>query len=127
MDLSLKGRTAVICGSTQGIGLAIADELAKLGANCVLLARNETQLKKAAESLDRSMAQQHHSYVADFANSNEVKQTIARIASEHEVQILINNTGGPAPGAITEAGSEQFLNAFQQHVINNQHLVQAVL
>ena len=54
MDLSLKNKTALICGSTQGIGLAIARELALLGANCILLARNEDRLKEAVASLDIS-------------------------------------------------------------------------
>ena len=44
MNLSLEGRNAVVCGSTQGIGYAVAEELALLGANCTLIARNEESL-----------------------------------------------------------------------------------
>ena len=51
MNLSLEGKNAVICGSTQGIGLAIAEELAQLGAQCFLVARNEASLKEAVASL----------------------------------------------------------------------------
>ena len=52
MNLSLEGKYAIICGSTQGIGLAIAEELALLGANCTLIARNEEALKFAVHNLD---------------------------------------------------------------------------
>ncbi|MCW3116333.1 MAG: 3-oxoacyl-(acyl-carrier-protein) reductase, partial [Chitinophagaceae bacterium] len=59
MNLSLQNKTAVVCGSTQGIGLAIAKELALLGASCILLARNEDALQKVTQSLDSSMNQKH--------------------------------------------------------------------
>lgn len=127
MILSLKERNAIVCGSTQGIGLAIAKELALLGANCILLARNETTLKQAISLLDVSQGQQHEYTVADFSNNQQVKTAIDKIVRSKAVHILINNTGGPAPGAITEAATEDFSNAFHQHIINNQILVQAVL
>ncbi len=67
MNLSLEGKTAVICGSTQGIGLAIAEELALLGANCTLIARNEEALKTAIQNLDIALRQSHDYLVADFS------------------------------------------------------------
>lgn len=127
MNLSLKNRTALICGSTQGIGLAIARELALLGANCILLARNENSLKVAIASLDNSQGQLHKYAVADFQFPEQVKSIAATLAAEGTVHILVNNTGGPAPGLIQNATADQFLNAFQQHIINNQQLVQAFL
>ena len=69
MNLSLENRNAVIGGSTQGIGLAVAKELALLGANCILLARNESSLQQAVSLLDVSQGQQHEYAVADFSNS----------------------------------------------------------
>ena len=127
MDLSLKNKTALICGSTQGIGLAIARELALLGANCILLARNEDRLKEAVASLDSSLGQTHQFAVADFQHTDQVKETAAALAAAVTIHILVNNTGGPAPGLIQNASADQFLNAFQQHIINNQQLVQALL
>jgi 3-oxoacyl-[acyl-carrier protein] reductase len=127
MNISLTQKTALICGSTQGIGLAIAKELALLGANCILLARNEISLKKVLKELDTSAGQQHQFAIADFANNEQVKQTIEALLLKHTIHILINNTGGPAPGAIADATGEQFVQAFAQHIINNQTLAQAVL
>ena len=127
MNLSLEGKNAVVCGSTQGIGYAIAEELAMLGANCTLMARNEESLKAAVHNLDIALRQQHNYVVADFTNSNQVKKAIEEHVAKHPVLILINNTGGPKPGPIINAGTEEFDNAFQQHLINNHNLAQAVL
>src|SRR4051812_48087734 len=65
MNLSLVGRTAIVSGSTQGIGFACAIELALLGANCVLLARNEESLQEVISRLDISQGQHHKYLVAD--------------------------------------------------------------
>jgi 3-oxoacyl-[acyl-carrier protein] reductase len=67
LPLSLSGKTALVSGSTQGIGLAAAQALASLGARCILLARNETSLQEALATL--TPASQPHGYlVADFSN-----------------------------------------------------------
>lgn len=127
MDLSLIGKKALVCGSTQGIGRAIAVELALLGADCILLARNEERLKETVALLDTSKGQQHQYGVADFQHPDEVKKVVAGLVSNNVIHILINNTGGPAPGLIQQASADQFLGAFEQHLINNQQLVQALL
>lgn len=127
MDLSLKNKTALICGSTQGIGLAIAKELALLGADCILFARNEKSLQEKCSTLDQSQGQQHRYAVADFTDTAKVHEAVQQLLKEHTIHILVNNTGGPAPGLIQHATSEQFLQAFQQHIINYQQLAQSVL
>jgi len=127
MNLSLEGKNAIVCGSTQGIGLASAEELALLGANCTLLARNEEALKAAIHSLDIALRQQHNYLVADFSKPEQVKAAIEAHVKENEVHILINNTGGPPPGPVTEAIEDQFLLAFNQHLICNHILTKAVI
>ena len=127
MNLSLEGKYAVICGSTQGIGLAVAEELALLGANCTLIARNEEALKGAVHTLDIALRQQHGYLVADFSKPEEVKSVIETHAGKTPVHILINNTGGPAAGPIIEATEEAFLNTFNQHLICNHILTKAVV
>lgn len=127
MNLSLEGKKAIVCGSTQGIGLAIAEELALLGAGCTLLARNEEGLKEAVQKLDTQLRQQHGYLVADFSKPDELKKIIEAYVAKNTVHILINNTGGPAAGPITEATEEAFLNTFNQHLICNHILTKAVI
>lgn len=127
MNLNLKNKTAVVCGSTQGIGKASALELAELGANVVLLARNEETLKSTLNELANNGSQNHSYLVADFSKTEEVKNVINDWASRNEAQILVNNTGGPPSGPIAEASEEELLSGFNNHIINNQNLVKALL
>ncbi|MGN6166500.1 MAG: SDR family oxidoreductase [Flavisolibacter sp.] len=127
MNLSLEGKNAVICGSSQGIGYAIAEELALMGANCILLARNEEALKTAASQLDVTLRQSHSYHAIDFNDQNAVRDLITTITAQHTVHILVNNSGGPKAGPIVDATAEQFLQAFNQHLIINHLLVKAVM
>jgi 3-oxoacyl-[acyl-carrier protein] reductase len=126
MELQLKGRNALVCGSTQGIGWASAVALAKQGANVVLLARNARSLEEKVVLLDVSKGQKHSFFVADFADNMQVLQAIREIQSAiGVVHIIVNNTGGPAGGKLLEAAPDALTRAFQMHLINNHHLVQA--
>jgi 3-oxoacyl-[acyl-carrier protein] reductase len=127
MNLSIEGKYAVICGSSQGIGYAIAEELALMGANCILLARNEENLKTNTSQLDTTLRQVHSYHAIDLSDHNATRQLIHQITSEHPVHILVNNSGGPKAGPIIEATEEQFLLAFNQHVITNHILTKAVV
>lgn len=127
MNLSLEGKNAIVCGSSQGIGFAIAEELALMGANCILLARNEEKLKLAILALDISIRQNHTYHVIDFNNADSTKGLVQEITSKQPIHILINNSGGPASGPIAQATEEQFLQAFNQHLITNHILTKAVV
>jgi 3-oxoacyl-[acyl-carrier protein] reductase len=127
MNLSLEGKKAVICGSSQGIGYAIAEELALMGADCILLARNETNLRIAVSQLDTTIRQTHRYHVVDFNDQQATKALIQSIVQEGPVHILINNSGGPAAGPIVDAEPAQFLQSINQHLIINHLLTQAVI
>ena len=127
MNLDLTQKTALVCGSTQGIGRATAVELALLGANVVLMARNADTLKQVKATLDTSRGQQHHTVVADFSQPGQVAQAVNTLLTTHPViHILINNTGGPAGGPLLEAQADAFVQTFHNHLLNNQTLVQAL-
>lgn len=127
MDLNLKGKNALVCGSTQGIGKAAALELAQMGANLTLVARNEERLKQAVADLDQSQNQQHDYLCADFSNPEDLaNQLNAYLSNNKTVHILINNTGGPPGGPIAIAGIDQFRAAFEMHLICNHVLTTAV-
>jgi len=128
MDLNLKGKRAIVCGSTQGIGKAIAFELAELGAEVTLVARNENKLIDVLDELPNKNAQKHHYICADFTELDRLKTVIDQyLIKVNKAEILVNNTGGPAAGPIVEAGLDEFTKAFSQHLICNQILAQAVI
>lgn len=127
MTNNLINKTALVCGSTQGIGMATAIKLASMGANVVLVARNEEKLKEVIEKLEKNLGQKHTYLVADFSKPNELKAIITEfIKAGNKINILINNTGGPKGGPIIEATTDEFLNTFNQHLICNHILVQAI-
>jgi 3-oxoacyl-[acyl-carrier protein] reductase len=118
-----------VCGSTQGIGKACAIELASLGAEIILIARNEEKLKETIYELAVSENQKHAYIVADFSKPEELRLSLNFFLQTYEnpVHILVNNTGGPPAGQITEATEEQFLNTFKAHVICNHILTTALV
>ncbi len=124
MQMELHGKHALVCGASQGIGFAAARELASLGAKCTLLARNEARLKAAVDALP---GEGHSFLVADFTDPMSVSEAAEKAAAMQPVDVLINNTGGPPGGPAHAADPQDYLSAFNQHLICNQRLVQAVL
>lgn len=127
MNLDLKGKTALIGGSTQGIGLAAARALASLGARCVLISRSEPKLHHAVAMLDTSAGQNHEYIIADYSQPEQVREVAAAFIARNPIHILVNNTGGPPGGPITQAEPEAFLNAFNQHLVCNHILARLVV
>jgi len=125
---NMKNKNAMVCGSSKGIGASTAIELSKLGASITLVARNEESLSEILEQLDSSMGQKHSYLLADFDNSDKLKNTINDfVQSNPPIHILINNSGGPKPGPIVNANTDDFINAFNRHLICNHILVQALV
>ena len=80
------------------------------------------------EQLDSSMDQKHSYLLADFDNSEKLKNTISDFVEKNPpIHILINNSGGPKPGPIINANTDDFINAFNRHLICNHILVQALV
>lgn len=129
MNLDLKGKNAMVCGSTQGIGHAAAHAIAGLGANVILVARNEEKLEKVRGSLPTDQGQLHSWVSADFSKPRNLQDRLAAWASTFTdpVHILVNNTGGPPGGPAHTADLEAFRTAFNQHLICNHILVQQLL
>lgn len=128
MNLNLSQRTALVGGGSQGLGAAVAKELALLGANVLLMARNEVKLKETLGQLDASKGQQHGYIVADTTRPYEVKAAIENyLASGKVIHIFINNTGGPASGPMIDTRPEDIENAFRSQLITGQVVVQTLL
>ncbi len=125
--MEFSGKHAVVCGSTQGIGLETAKLLASRGAKVTLIARDENKLKEATYMLDSSEDQRHDYLVADFTRPQELKERLAHyLSGGSKPHILVNNTGGPKGGPIIDADVNEFMSAFTQHLICNHILVQAL-
>jgi len=121
----LTGKRALVCGSSHGIGLACAIEIARLGASVTIVSRNEDALKEAVAGLPNEADQSHGYFVADFSKPDEVKsQAVNHLQQVGTVHILVNNTGGPPSGPALDAEPAAFIQGFSNHLICNQHLVQ---
>jgi len=127
MDLNLTGKRAIVCGSSQGIGKAVALELANLGAQITLVARNEERLRKVQNELAATHGQKHSYLVTDFSDPAALEKKISEfVTGNPPTHILVNNTGGPKGGPILEADVDEFRKAFNAHIVCNQILVQAL-
>ena len=128
MNLDLKNKKAIVCGSTQGIGKAVALELANMGSSVTLVARNEAALKQAKAELNTSQGQLHSYLCVDFSEPNKLKELMdAFMQRNNPIHILVNNTGGPPAGPIASAKNEEFLSAFTSHLLCNHIMAQACI
>jgi 3-oxoacyl-[acyl-carrier protein] reductase len=127
MNLRLDGKTVLVCGSTQGIGLACATEMANRGARVVLFARNAEKMAQVCADLPSVSSGAHSFLAADFSKWQEVQSVIQQFANDgNTVDIIVNNNGGPPAGPLLDAKPEAFLDAFSQHLICN-HIITAAL
>lgn len=126
MNLNLNNKTALVCGSTAGIGKATAKQLAAEGVKVTLIARNEEKLKEVLASLP---SQRQHDYiVADFSNPDDLKSKVSEYISKNTgFHILVNNTGGPKAGTVLDAEIDEFESAFTQHLKCNHILAQTLI
>ena len=128
MNLDLTGKHALVCGGSRGIGRAAAIELASLGADVTLLARSREALETALAGLPKTHAmQQHATIAADMRDHQELRAKVEATANAQPIQILINNTGGPPGGPAHAASPDEYRDAFEQHLVAAQVLLQAVL
>lgn len=128
MNLHLTGKTALVCGASQGLGLASAIELALLGANVVVASRSVEKLKTAIRQLDTSKGQQHSYLLLDLSAPESVKQSVQEYLDEdNTIHILINNAGGPPAGPMTDTDAGEIEKAFRTHVISSHLLAQLLI
>ena len=127
MDLDLRGRHALVCGASEGIGRAAAHELALLGADVTVLSRRADVLEEVAGGLPCAGGQRHGFLAADVSALDTLQAKVEALVAGKPVHILVNNTGGPPGGPVHAAPASAFQEAFERHLLANQRLVQAVL
>ncbi|MBX3017550.1 MAG: SDR family oxidoreductase [Bdellovibrionaceae bacterium] len=124
--MDLTGRTALVCGASQGIGQAAAVALSELGARVILVARSAENLEKTRSLLTPSRGGRHEVWPCDLSVEAELDGLLQK-AKAAGIEIVVNNTGGPKGGPITQAAASEFETAFRQHIVSAQKILQAVL
>lgn len=124
MNLDLGNKTAIVCGSSKGIGKGTAIELAKLGAKVIVVSRSEEKLKAVVQELNEINKLENGYLAIDLADASKIKSELGELLKTETVQILVNNAGGPPPGTVFDADEDEFMNAFKMHIFASQTLVQ---
>ncbi len=127
MNLQLNGRRALVCGASRGIGRAVAQALASAGAEVIAVARDSATLTEVVATLSTAAGQSHQSVALDLGDGEALAASIQELAATTPVQIVINNTGGPAAGPAIEADPGEFEAAFAQHVLAAQRIARTLL
>jgi 3-oxoacyl-[acyl-carrier protein] reductase len=118
MELGLNGRTAIVCGASQGMGLATAKALAAEGAKVAMFARRRELLEREAELIDALAVQGDLTVPADLARL--VERTVAAFGG---VDVLVLNGGGPARTTATDTTAEQVEGAVELLLTSSVRLV----
>ena len=119
MNLSFKGKTILVGGATDGIGWACVKQFSALGANIILLGRNEQKLSQRLDDIS-NVEGSLFTLSVDFTKPDELEDKLRKFISENNLQIdvVVNNTGGPAGGPLEKASTSELLHAFNMHLIS---------
>jgi NAD(P)-dependent dehydrogenase (short-subunit alcohol dehydrogenase family) len=120
MDLQLKGKRALVTGSTAGIGLAIAEGLARESAQAIVNGRNEARATKAVESIrERNPGAKAEMLAADLSTQEGFAQLISRFP---DLDILVNNLGIFNPQPFEEISDDEWRRFFEINVLGGVRL-----
>ncbi len=118
MDMELNNKIAVITGGSIGIGLAVAEALAKEGVHLALVARGEDRLKQAAADIARKYGVQAVGFGADVAKAQDIAAVLTGVEKTFgAVDILINNAGTGSNETVMDASDEKWQYYWDLHVM----------
>jgi 3-oxoacyl-[acyl-carrier protein] reductase len=124
MDLGIKGKKALVCASSKGLGLGCAESLAAAGVDLVMNARGADALEASAERLRATYGVDIVTVAADVATQ---EGQAAVIAAAQGVDILVNNAGGPPPGMWSDWDREDFIKALDANMLAPIALIKALV
>jgi 3-oxoacyl-[acyl-carrier protein] reductase len=128
MDLLLQGRTAIVLASTKGLGKATALSLAKEGANVTICGRDEAALAATREEIRQATGKAPLAVQIDVTKAADIQRLVDLTVEQFgTVDILINNSGGPAAGTFDQITDEQWLEAFELNLLSYVRAIRAVL
>jgi 3-oxoacyl-[acyl-carrier protein] reductase len=123
MDFGIRGKWAVVCGASKGLGFGCADALAAEGVNLVINARSAEPLEAAAAQL-RAHGVTVHAVACDIA-TEAGRQAV--LAAAPQVDILVNNAGGPPPGDFRSFTRDDWLKALDANMLTPIELIKATI
>lgn len=124
MDLGIRGKTAIVCAASKGLGRACALALAQEGVNLLINARNQDALEATAEEIRRQTGTAVQTLAADVTTEDGQKRLIDACPNP---DILVNNAGGPPPGDLRKTGREAWLKAIDANMLAPILLSRAVI
>jgi 3-oxoacyl-[acyl-carrier protein] reductase len=124
MDLGIKGKTALVCASSKGLGLGCAEALAEAGVNLVLNARGAEALEAAAERIRLDYGVEVTTIAADIATEAGQKAVLDGVS---QIDILVNNAGGPPPGMWHDWDREDFIKALDANMLAPIAMIKALV
>ena len=128
MDLGLAGRVALVCGSTQGIGRAVAKALAQEGARVAVNGRHQDAVDHAARQLAAETGQSVSPFVADVGVEAQAAGLVMRVHHElGRLDVLFCNASGPPAAAFSQQTAEAFHRAIELNLLSTVHLARAAV
>jgi len=125
MDLGIKGRKAIVCASSRGLGFACAGALAREGVDVTLNGRNQEPLDTACTRIRESGSLGNVSSVVADLNTPEGREAL--VAACPDADILVNNNGGPPPGAFASWGEDEWVAALQANLLAPTFMIRALI
>ena len=124
MDLGIENRTALVCGSSKGLGRACAEALAREGVNVILNGRNPETLNKTASEIRAIARCEVHAVAADIGTREGQKTILTACGSP---DILVTNNAGPKPAHFADVGRESWLEVLEANMVAPLMLIRALL
>ena len=124
MDLGIKGRRAIVCASSKGLGLACAQQLAREGVDLVMIARGQDALEAAAQSIRDETGVNVVTVAADITTP-EGRAKVLAVCSDPD--ILVTNAGGPKPGDFREWSREDWISAVDANMLTPIEMIRATV
>lgn len=128
MELNLKGKTALVLASSQGLGKAIATAFVNEGVNVVLASRNEEKLNEVQSELENLQGGKVRYIQTDITQPDQIKQAVQyTVDSFGQLDILINNAGGPPAGTFEQITDEQWQQSFELNLLSYVRMIREAL
>ena len=124
MDLGIKGKTALVCGASKGLGRGCAEALAADGVNLVLVARSAEALERTADDIRKAYGVDVIAVAADITTPDGRAQALAACPAP---DILITNAGGPPTGNFRDWDRDQWIAALDANMLTPIELIRATV